>query len=171
MWSIGRKGESCFGIAGARGDTLNDVHLRNIALTVVATMCSWQPPTASAAMSNTPPTIVHGRCIRCAPRLQLGKFHFLDAFDGWAEGFVMTVSNGHISQSGTILHTTDGGKTWKPLTGIETYGVEVEPAFSFINRRQGWIAWPRTDGDDRIIQTEDGGRNWRNLRSRLNGMP
>src|SRR5436305_1309340 len=134
-------------------------------------MCSWQPPTASAAMSNILLTIVHGRCIRCAPRFQLGKFNFLDAFDGWAEGFVMTVSNGHISQFGTILHTTDGGKIWKPLTGVETYGVEVEPAFSFINSRQGWVAWPRPDGDDRMIRTEDGGRNWRNIHWRLKGMP
>lgn len=69
-----------------------------------------------------------------------------------------------------MLHTTDGGRTWRALKSVETYGVEVAPAFYFIDQRHGWIGWSRTDGEDRLIRTEDRGRSWRNLHARLEGM-
>jgi photosystem II stability/assembly factor-like uncharacterized protein len=100
---------------------------------------------------------------------QLGQVQFIDALEGWAVGFVVSLSEIHLSQSSTILHTADGGMTWRPLESVETYGVDVEPAFCFIDKQRGWIAWQRPDAEDRLIQTEDRGRRWRNLHARLEG--
>jgi hypothetical protein len=45
-------------------------------------------------------------------------------------GYYIVLSDGHVSQSSIVLHTANGGKTWMPVPDIETYGLEVEPAFS-----------------------------------------
>src|SRR5207302_5836966 len=96
---------------------------RGIAIMIVAAMWSWQSPRAAPSALIKVET-VHGQCVRCGGPFQLGQFQFLDAFEGWAVGFVASVSNGHISQSSTMLHTTDGGRTWRALKSVETYGVE-----------------------------------------------
>src|SRR4051812_18238193 len=138
---------------------------------IVAAMWSWQSLRAVPAAPIATVEIVHGRCVRCERPFQLGQIQFLDRLEAWAVGFVVSVSNGHISQYSSILHTTDGGLTWRALKSVDTYGVEVEPAFSFIDRRQGWIGWPRADGEDRLVRTQDRGRTWRNLHARPEGTP
>src|SRR5438067_8147491 len=138
---------------------------------IVAAMWSWQSLRAAPAASIATVEMVHGRCVGCERPFQLGELQFLDVLEGWAVGFVVSVFNGHISQYSSILHTTDGGLTWGALKSVDTYGVEVDPAFYFTDRRQGWIGWPGTDGEDRLIRTKDGGRSWRNLHARLEGTP
>jgi photosystem II stability/assembly factor-like uncharacterized protein len=145
------------------------VKSRSIAIVILAVLWSWQSLRAAPPASIATLEKVHGQCVGCGGPFQLGQFQFLDALEGWAAGFIISVSNGHVSQSSTILHTTDGGLTWRALKSVETYGVEVSPAFYFINRGHGWISWPRTDGEDRFIRTEDGGRSWRSLHPRLEG--
>lgn len=85
---------------------------------------------------------------------ELNDVQFLDADFGWAVG-----------ERGTILKTTNGGRTWEviPYTGIERL-----EAVHFINSRTGWISGGVTNpGSHRsigcLIVTEDGGETWKRL--------
>ena len=66
----------------------------------------------------------------------------VDASQGWATG-----------ELGTVLHTTDGGKTWtKQTTGVEKtlFGI------SFPDAQHGWVVGI----DALILHTADGGQTW-----------
>ena len=107
--------------------------------------------------------VVHGHCVHCLLTYKLGTLQFLSRTDGWATGFKIT-SNGHVSQDSALLHTIDGGKHWRQVPDIRTYGVDVEPAFWFLDANTGWVAWSTSwDAEDHFIRTADGGRSWRKL--------
>jgi len=67
---------------------------------------------------------------------------FIDNQNGWAVG-----------EAGSVIHTTDGGKTWKVQesgTRKWLYGV------AFADEETGWVV-----GEDGVIlRTTDGGENW-----------
>ncbi len=71
--------------------------------------------------------------------------HFADQNHGWAVG-----------NSGTIIHTTDGGNTWEYQesgTGHDLRDIH------FIDSRIGWVV-----GDSAtILRTTDGGQSWQPL--------
>jgi len=114
---------------------------------------------------------VRGRCPACERPYQLGRFQFVTPLEGWATAFQIVVSDFHVSQSGGILHTSNGGKTWTPVPGVETYGVDVQPAFWFINARKGWMGWMTVSEPlDHLIRTANGGRRWTKLPARTPGM-
>lgn len=107
---------------------------------------------------------VRGRCVGCERQYQLGHFQFVTPLEGWATAFEIVVSGGHVSQNSGVLHTSNAGKTWTPVAGVETYGVDGEPAFWFISAREGWIGWMTTSEDlDHLTRTANGGRRWLEL--------
>jgi photosystem II stability/assembly factor-like uncharacterized protein len=117
--------------------------------------------TQAAPRAQSPThTWVDGRCAGCRFPFQLGRIQFVTPTEGWATGFVVQVTEAHASQMSTILHTTDGGRTWKPVKHRETYGLDVEPAFWFIDARHGWFAWPNIEAEMQVRRTGDGGRRW-----------
>jgi photosystem II stability/assembly factor-like uncharacterized protein len=122
-------------------------------------------PTQVALRAQSPTqTWVEGRCADCRFPFKLGRIQFVTETEGWATGFVVQVTEAHASQMSTILHTTDGGRTWKPVKHDETYGLDVEPAFWFIDPRRGWSVWPVVrDGTAQMLRTRDGGRRWREI--------
>jgi photosystem II stability/assembly factor-like uncharacterized protein len=121
--------------------------------------------TQAALRAQSPTqTWVEGRCTGCRFPFQLGRIQFVTPTEGWATGFIVQVTEAHASQMSTILHTTDGGRTWKPVKHWETYGLEVEPAFWFIDARHGWSAWPVAwSGSIEMLRTGDGGRRWHKI--------
>jgi photosystem II stability/assembly factor-like uncharacterized protein len=142
--------------------------IRFKATLLIAFAAVWLQSASSA------PTLewTHGRCVDCPQRYQLGDFQFLTANEGWASAFVVTVAEEHVSQYGRVVHTTDGGRTWRSVGRVETYGVDVQPTLWFINAREGWLAWPTTSEPlAHVRRTLDGGRTWRNLPSDLPGSP
>ena len=105
--------------------------------------------------------IVHGHCVQCDRPYRLGDMQFLSRSDGWATAFYVAVTNGHVSEYGVVVHTTDGGKRWTQVPDVETY--QVEPTFWFLDAHTGWVYWPTaSDPLDHFIRTRDGGRSWRN---------
>jgi len=63
-------------------------------------------------------------------------------------------------ESATLLHTTDGGKTWirQVMSGATSNfgGLAAFYGILFLNREDGWI----TGTDGLIYHTEDGGKQW-----------
>lgn len=72
----------------------------------------------------------------------LNRIYFVDANNGWAVG-----------NSGTILHTTDGGSDWNS----ETSGITDNLAdVYFLDDLHGWAV-----GGASVLKTTDGGLNWK----------
>lgn len=74
---------------------------------------------------------------------------FTDSLYGWIAG-----------DSGTILHTTDGGKTWNFQ---DTHGIyDVEDVY-FLDRNQGWassVNYTTVPYGTILLKTTDGGASW-----------
>jgi photosystem II stability/assembly factor-like uncharacterized protein len=128
------------------------------ALSIDVGLAAEQPPTPLVES-------VKGRCVGCDRPYQLSHFQFVSGNEAWATGLFVVVSESHVSQYSTVLRTIDGGATWRQVKrDIETYGVDVEPSFSFIGPRQGWIGWTTTSTPFvHLIRTSDAGRTWRSL--------
>ncbi|MGL3709562.1 YCF48-related protein [Leptospirillum ferriphilum] len=67
---------------------------------------------------------------------------FVSPTEGWVTG-----------ASGTILHTTDGGKNWVAQNSGTTHWLQ---SVSFSDASHGWIA----GNDGTILATSDGGQTW-----------
>jgi len=76
---------------------------------------------------------------------------FVDAGHGWLRVTSRLPGQGAEDETGTLLRTTDGGRTWERLPGAPTPG-----AVRFVNRQRGWQSW--IDG---LRETRDGGRTWK----------
>ncbi len=79
---------------------------------------------------------------------RLVRLHFVDNLIGWAAG-----------NSGTILHTTNGGESWEiQNTNITSNIVDV----FFLDRNRGWaLAWSLENPTGTIIlKTSNGGDEW-----------
>ena len=73
-------------------------------------------------------------------RAGISEIFFLDSEHGWAVGY------------GTILSTTDSGRTWAVTSSGEWKPLS---AVFFANRHLGWIA-----AGSVILRTSDGGKTW-----------
>ena len=105
-----------------------------------------------------------GRCMGCKHRYGLRNLQFVTRTEGWATGLIVSESEGHGWEYSSVLHTVDGGRTWRPVPDVEEYGIGSEPPFWFIDPRHGWIGWMIVElPEDRLMRTSDGGRSWKKL--------
>lgn len=125
---------------------------------VVATS-AWAESGASARL----PFAVRwteGSCHNCRIASRLGSIAFASREDIWAEGYLPPGGMGEGEH--TVLHSTDGGHTWRELPN--TWQHNVAPNISFANRRDGLLMFRNTsDGDPDLRLTHDGGRSWRRI--------
>ncbi|UCH63252.1 MAG: hypothetical protein JSU77_02020 [Fidelibacterota bacterium] len=70
------------------------------------------------------------------------SIHFVDSNHGWAVG-----------DSGTIIHTENGGRSWTQQQSGSSSNLKV---VYFINPQVGWVA----GGDNTILHTKDDGQSW-----------
>lgn len=73
----------------------------------------------------------------------LEDIHFIDRKNGWVVGYLGT----------TILHTSDGGKTWKQEKTNTRCWLH---AIHFVDEDHGWAVGDR----DTILHTSNGGKSW-----------
>jgi photosystem II stability/assembly factor-like uncharacterized protein len=94
------------------------------------------------------------------------SIYFVSELEGWAAGDKLIKPD---KVEGTLLHTTDGGNSWKEIrTRLPGYG--FGPVF-FANAQEGWLvgAEPNKEQDEEqgfmagtiIYHSRDGGRSWR----------
>lgn len=95
-------------------------------------------PTATPTLAPLPPSWrwQHGA-------VALNSVHFVDANRGWAVG-----------PSGVILHTTDGGASWRDQASGVTKSLS---AVQFVDAEVGWSV----GAGSTILRTGDGGATWR----------
>ncbi len=80
------------------------------------------------------------------------SINIINEKEGWAVGGLSERTEKDTIVKGVVLHTTDGGRTWKTEnTGINHAMVSVH----FINSQTGWIL-----GEDKIYRTKNGGKTW-----------
>jgi photosystem II stability/assembly factor-like uncharacterized protein len=82
--------------------------------------------------------------------VDLSETWFVDASKGWVVG-----------DAGTLLRTTDGGRTWlgqKSGTNQSLYSIAFHE-----DGKRGWIVGERAT----ILETKDGGENWNRLKTNL----
>jgi photosystem II stability/assembly factor-like uncharacterized protein len=110
---------------------------------------------------------IRGKCTNCDLPYSLGKIQFVDLREGWAQGCWIS-SKGQGAGTSTLLHTTDGGHTWEQLELIKQHVSEDDIPFSFVNSKEGWVAWlDEHDARNSIIRTIDGGNTWDTITSAL----
>ncbi len=77
---------------------------------------------------------------------------FLNRAEGWAVG-ATPARPGQQEPTGLVLHTSDGGKTWKQQTA--PHGELLFQAVHFADPKHGWLL-----GRNSVYRTSDGGSGW-----------
>jgi len=84
--------------------------------------------------------------------LNLNDVFFVSDDEGWVSG-----------EHGTILHTTDGGKTWTAQLGGDPQGTELGIIdLRFLDARHGWAVQGVRYQDPPLLRTVDG-QNWQRV--------
>ncbi len=79
---------------------------------------------------------------------------FLDGSDGWAVGTSYDQDDEY-PQQGWVLHTTDGGKSWARLAGLDD---SLATTVHFSDAQHGWLG-----GLNGVYATTDGGASWQHV--------
>jgi photosystem II stability/assembly factor-like uncharacterized protein len=120
---------------------------------------------------------MHRQGMILRPFLMLAVFSFLmismapvPAFAGWAdevkEALVLHrwVSGWAVGESadgyGTIIHTTDGGKTWVRQGNPEMIPDAFLNGVSAVDHWNAWVVGDSSGGYGTILRTTDGGKTW-----------
>jgi photosystem II stability/assembly factor-like uncharacterized protein len=101
-------------------------------------------------------------CKGCGDHFALGPFQFMDSRVGWANAEFMP-EKGNGTGSSTVLHTTNGGRTWERLPFLDKYGNKISPVFWFLDEKRGWLSWVDESAVEHFEKTEDGGSTWSDL--------
>jgi photosystem II stability/assembly factor-like uncharacterized protein len=102
-------------------------------------------------------TWVKGECRHCLIARQLSKVRFVSKTEARGIGFLWNY-HGQGAGDYVIVHSVDGGHTWKELSASSTHA--VEPSFAFLNPKVGWISY-YSSGEYVARHTVDGGEHWK----------
>ena len=94
---------------------------------------------------------------------------FVTRAEGWSAAHYLPAEGQGLGVT-AMVHTRDGGRTWVevPFVG-EQFSGGTEPAFSFLDRERGWIAWADAEGEEHLSETQDAGRTWQHRASSVPG--
>ncbi|HEV2102650.1 MAG TPA: YCF48-related protein, partial [Candidatus Acidoferrum sp.] len=111
-------------------------------------------PASSPAQSSQPKFKGVFEPVNYNQDLKLDDAFFITAEEGWVSG-----------AAGTILHTTDGGKTWTAQLGgdPQSQGEDIIRLF-FLDSTHGWAQGRMGE----LFRTTDG-QNWQQVNSAVNG--
>ncbi|HZU31400.1 MAG TPA: hypothetical protein VFB79_09805 [Candidatus Angelobacter sp.] len=78
--------------------------------------------------------------------------------EAWGIGFLWNY-HGQGAGDYVIVHTVDAGRTWKELSVSRVHA--IEPSFTFLNPKVGWISYMDSDAEYVAKHTVDGGTHWK----------
>jgi photosystem II stability/assembly factor-like uncharacterized protein len=137
------------------------IQIVSLLLAVAVLPARAQEPLDSDA-THLPFTLswTQGHCHRCKTATLLTDVQFVSQREAWGTGFAPPGETG--TGDTTIVHTRDGGKTWTEFPS--SYEHNSSPHISFANQREGWVMTVQMpEGEQRLLQTRDGGAHWRRL--------
>ncbi|MGA3159287.1 MAG: hypothetical protein ABSE43_17135, partial [Steroidobacteraceae bacterium] len=111
-----------------------------IVLLLVLTVVAAGPVVLHAAAAPNPPfTIswVHGKCIHCQSAKELAGVEFLSDQEACGIGYYPPGETG--SGDYVIVHSRDGGKSWRELSW--THEHNGSPGVSFSDGKSGWLSF------------------------------
>ena len=110
---------------------------------------SAAPKGAAAAAKDQPKWKAIWEPANYPKDLNLRDVQFISADVGWAVG-----------DKNTILHTTDGAKTWQVQLGgdVDSKDRELTEVF-FLDAKHGWTR----GGAEKLLRTSDGGASWQEI--------
>jgi photosystem II stability/assembly factor-like uncharacterized protein len=128
----------------------------------------WSQPNST---TGKPFTTVwkEGKCIGCKVARELGRIQFASRDEGWAVGCSFPPPGAQGSGDFNIVHTDDGGGTWREVPQVEQYAGDADgpPAFSVLDARRVMVAWWNPAEEPRFIGTRDGGKRWQQISNEL----
>ncbi len=84
----------------------------------------------------------------------IDSLYFISKQEGWAVGRLWPVNIARDEMRGLVLHTVDGGRTWKEVRPAENELFYVQ--IRFTDALNGWLI-----SRDNVYRTQDGGLTWR----------
>jgi photosystem II stability/assembly factor-like uncharacterized protein len=109
--------------------------------------------TPTATPVATPST---GAGMVVVPR-RLASLQMVDAQDGWALDSGTATAGG-----GTVVRTTDGGRTWRNVTPSSA-PLQFGPSITALDARHAWVSTgstPWVSAGSTVLRTADGGATW-----------
>jgi photosystem II stability/assembly factor-like uncharacterized protein len=101
-----------------------------------------------------------GTCASCETARSVGSVQFAHDRDAWALGYNPPGETG--AGDWSILHTRDGGLTWRELPS--SFQHNEPPSLSFVSAREGWtMVFDMAMAEQRLMLTRDAGASWRRL--------
>lgn len=85
--------------------------------------------------------------------LPYDSFKFISPSEGWLLGS----SENQPSHKNQIQHTSDGGRTWLPVSQVQWQG-----GIDFVDSQNGWVVATLTDVSG-LVRSSDGGKNWQQI--------
>ncbi len=112
-------------------------------------------------------TWTKGACPRCKMAKFLDAVQFTTPQDAWARACRQAwLRPGAVTGQRpfcTVVHTTDGGLTWKEMPQIRQYPGPIAgfwmPAICFLNPKEGWVS-ADSAVDSGLFHTTDAGGHW-----------
>lgn len=101
---------------------------------------------------------LRGTCNACSSH-QIDRFQFVDDRGAWALSESVS-EKGNGAGSSTVLHTTDGGRSWKQAPFLDKDGEKLPSVFWFTDSKHGWLSWVDDGAVDHLQKTDDGGLTW-----------
>ncbi len=107
------------------------------------------PPAPAKATTDQPKWKAVWEPTNYPKDISLRDVTFISADEGWAVG-----------DKNTILHTTDGAKTWQVQLGgdVDAKDRELNEVF-FLDAKHGWTR----GGAEKLLRTSDGGASWQEV--------
>jgi len=112
---------------------------------------------------------VLGDCPGCAMPWNLGRAWFTSRSDVWAVGAAGPHAGSGQMGYKVLLHTSDGGRTWKEVPETECY--TAAPSVSFLNERSGWVETCSSPASEILLETRDAGRHWNDITGKFPVFP
>jgi hypothetical protein len=99
-----------------------------------------------------------GRCVACRFATRLETIQFTNGRNGWAIGDAWPPAGAEGLGERVVVHTLDGGRTWKELPFTHMHA--ASPVVWFLNNANGWICWGTPLGEFKLARTLDEGKTW-----------
>ena len=126
---------------------------------------AWIACCAFGQAPDAPFTVswLHGKCVDCKVATDLNRIQWVSRSEAWGIGSSFPPPGAQGAGDYVLLHTVNGGNTWKEVP--DTWQHAVPPEFSFLDASHGWLScfnlYCNGGGAGmEVRRTTDAGKHW-----------